>query len=359
MNKLAKKIALILLVLVAISAIAYPKIQLLFSNSANQDQSNESQQILQIEVYVPGYTSIEDKIFATGSVLANEDVDLSAEASGIITDIHFSEGRAVKKGDLLLKINDSELQAELQRAEFRLTLAEQREGRQRQLLERGGISQEDYDATLNEVNVLRAEKRLINAQIAKTEIRAPFDGVIGLKFVSEGSYISPQTRIATLQNLNPVKIDFTVPERYLSRVAPDDKIEFTVQGVDSTFTGNVYAIEPRIDSQTRTLRIRARSKNDGRLLLPGAFANIELILETVENAIMIPTMSVVPQLNSQKVYKLENNVVTEQIVETGIRTSERIQIIQGVADTDTILTTGLLQVRPGDQVEISKIETGS
>ena len=247
----------------------------------------------------------------------------------------------------------------MQRAEFRLTLAEQREDRQRQLLERGGISKEDYDATLNEVNVLRAEKRLIDAQIAKTEIRAPFNGIIGLKFVSEGSYINPQTRIATLQNLNPVKIDFTVPERYLSRVTPDDKIEFTVQGVDSTFTGNVYAIEPRIDSQTRTLRIRALSKNDGRLLLPGAFANIELILETVENAIMIPTMSVVPQLNSQKVYKLENNVVTEQIVETGIRTSERIQVIRGVADSDTILTTGLLQVRPGDRVEISKIETGS
>lgn len=359
MNKLAKKIALILLVLVVVSALAYPKIQHLFSNSANPDQNGNGQQILKVEAFVPGYSSIEDKIFATGSVMANEDVDLSAEASGIITDIFFSEGRAVKKGDLLLKINDSELQAELQRAEFRLTLAEQREGRQRQLLERGGISQEDYDATLNEVNVLRAEKRLINAQIAKTEIRAPFNGVIGLKFVSEGSYINPQTRIATLQNLNPVKIDFTVPERYLSRVNLNDKIEFTVQGVDSTFTGSVYAIEPRIDSQTRTLRIRARSNNNERLLLPGAFANIELILETVDNAIMIPTMSVVPQLNSQKVYMLKNNVVTEQIVETGIRTSERIQILRGVADSDTVLTTGLLQVRPGDRVEISKIETGS
>lgn len=341
----------------AVAALAYPKVQHLFSNSSNTENNSPGRQLLKVEAVVPGYSEIEDKIFATGSVLANEDVELSAEASGIITNIYFAEGRPVEKGDLLVKINDSELQAELQRAEFRLALAEQREDRQRRLLERGGISQEDYDATLNEVNVLRSELRLINAQIEKTEIRAPFDGIIGLKFVSEGSYISPQTRIATLQDIDPVKIDFTVPERYISRVSIDDVIKFTVQGIDSTLTGNVYAIEPRIDSQTRTLRIRAMSDNEKQLLFPGAFANIELILETVSDAVLIPSISVIPELNGQKIYLYRDGAVAEQRVVTGIRSSDNVQIIEGVTAQDTVLTTGLLQVRPGDNVEFTKIET--
>jgi len=354
---LIKKIVIILLAVAAIAALAYPKVQHLFSNSSNPGNSGQTRQLLKVEAVVPGYSEIDDKIFATGSVLANEDVELSAEASGIITDIYFAEGRPVKKGDLLVKINDSELQAELQRAEFRLTLAEQREERQRRLLERGGISQEDYDATLNQVNVLRSELRLINAQIEKTEIRAPFDGIIGLKFVSEGSYISPQSRIATLQDIDPVKIDFTVPERYISRVSIDDVIKFTVQGVDSVLTGNVYAIEPRIDAQTRTLRIRALSDNKKQLLFPGAFANIELILNTINNAVLVPSISVIPELNAQKVYLYRNGAVAEQRVITGIRMSDKVQIIEGVAAEDTVLTTGLLQVRPGENVEFTKIET--
>ncbi|MGF1670213.1 MAG: efflux RND transporter periplasmic adaptor subunit [Balneolaceae bacterium] len=359
MNKLVKKISIILIVLIITGALAYPKIQHLFSNTTETNNPQNNRQLLKVEAVTPGYSEIEDKIFATGSVLANEDVELSAEESGIITHIYFTEGRPVNKGDLLVKINDSELQAELQRAEFRLTLAEQREERQRRLLERGGISQEDYDATLNEVNILRAELRLINAQIEKTEIRAPFDGIVGLKFVSEGSYISPQTRIATLQDINPVKIDFTIPERYISRVQVGDVIKFNVQGVDSTFTGNVFAIEPRIDSQTRTLRIRALSENEDQLLFPGAFANIELILETIENAVMLPSMAIVPELNAQKVFMFKNGNVIEQRVRTGIRTSDKVQILEGVNAADTVLTTGLLQVRPGDQVEFTKIEDGS
>ena len=352
-----KKTVIILLVAAAIAALAYPKVQHLFSNSSNNESNDQNSQLLKVEAVVPGYSEIEDKIFTTGSVLANEDVELSAEASGIITDIYFAEGRPVEKGDLLVKINDSELQAELQRAEFRLALAEQREDRQRRLLERGGISQEDYDATLNEVNVLRSELQLINAQIEKTEIRAPFDGIIGLKFVSEGSYISPQTRIATLQDIDPVKIDFTIPERYISRVSVDDVVKFTVQGIDSMLTGNVYAIEPRIDSQTRTLRIRAMSENEKQLLFPGAFANIELILEIIDDAILIPSISVIPELNAQKVYLYKNGSVTEQRVVTGIRSSDKVQILEGVTAQDTVLTTGLLQVRPGDHVEFTKIET--
>lgn len=358
MGSITKRILTISIILIIFGGLAYPKVKPLFSSPSDNETSanNPANRILQVEAVELEYETIEDRIFSSGTVQANEVVELSSESSGLITSIYFEEGRDVEQGDLLVKINDSELQAQKQRATFRLNLAEQREERQRRLLERGGISQDDYDATLNEVNVLRSELHLIDAQIAQTEVRAPFSGVIGLKYISTGSYISPGTRIASLQEVDPVKIDFSIPERYIPRVDVGDKINFTVQGADSTFTGEVYAIEPRVDTQTRTLQIRAISENSGQLLIPGAFANIVLILDQIEDAIMLPAISIVPELNAQKVYLVRNGKIEESRIRTGIRTSEKVQIIEGIARGDTVLTTGLLQVRPGMDVEITALK---
>lgn len=315
--------------------------------------------MLRAEAVLLQTETIEDRIFSTGTLEANEIVDLSAETSGIITGLYIEEGREVEQGGLLLKINDSELQAEKSRAQFRFNLAEQREERQQRLLDRGGISQDDYDATMNEVNVLRAELELIQARIDLTELRAPFSGKIGLKYVSTGSYINSDSRIATLQEIDPIKIDFSIPERYLARVDVGDKINFNVQGYDSTFSGEVYAIEPRIDRETRTLQVRAISENRDQLLYPGAFANIVLILDEIDDALLVPTMAIVPELNTQKVYLAKNGKVEEARVRTGIRTSNRIQIVEGAAPGDTVLTTGILQARVGMGVDIVELRNGT
>jgi len=361
MSKVTKRIVYFAVTVIVLGALAYPKLKPVFQSNNAQAQGGPGggEGSLQVEAVVMEPETIEDRIFSSGSIQANEVVELSSESSGIITGIYFEEGREVDQGDLLIKINDSELQAQKQRANFRLNLAEQREERQRRLLERGGISQDDYDATLNEVNVLRSELNLIDAQIEKTEIKAPFSGRIGLKYVSEGSYITPNDRIASLQEIDPVKIDFSVPERYIARVNIGDIISFNVQGIDSTFTGEVYAIEPRIDTQTRTLQIRALSQNDDQLLFPGAFANIVLILEEIDDALMVPTIAVIPELNSQKVFVVRNGVIEQARVETGIRTSDKVEIISGVARGDTVLTTGLLQVNPGTEVDITKLSKSS
>lgn len=358
MGKSTKRIITYSILLIVLGALAYPKVKPLFSTPAESTQSSVSGNsgALMVEAVELDYETIEDKIFSSGTIQANELVELSSETSGLITGIYFEEGREVEEGDLLLKINDSELQAQKQRANFRLNLAEQREERQERLLDRGGISQDDYDATLNEVNVLRSELQLIDAQIEKTEVRAPFSGVIGLKYVSNGSYINPDTRIASLQEVNPVKIDFSIPERYIPRVNVGDLINFDVQGVDSTFVGEVYAIEPRVDTETRTLQIRALSENPNQLLFPGAFANIVLILDEIDDALMLPTISIVPELNAQKVYLVRNGKVEESNIQAGIRTSEKVQILNGVALGDTVLTTGLLQVRPGMDVQITDLK---
>ncbi|REL25019.1 efflux RND transporter periplasmic adaptor subunit [Rhodohalobacter sp. SW132] len=364
MGKVTKRVIAITIILLVFGALAYPKVKPLFSSPSGQNGENGMQQqrsadVLRAEAVVMETETIEDRIFSTGTLEANEIVDLTAEISGLVTGVYFEEGREVEQGDLLLKINDSELQAEKSRAQYRLNLAEQREERQTRLLERGGISQDEYDATLNEVNVLRSEIELIGARIDQTELKAPFSGKVGLKYISTGSYISPGTRIATLQEIDPIKIDFSIPERYLARVDVGDKIQFNVQGYDSTFAGEVYAIEPRINTETRTLQVRALSGNSGQLLFPGAFANIELILDEIDDAILIPSIALVPELNAQKVYLSRNGKVEEVRVRTGIRTSNRIQIIEGVSPGDTVLTTGILQARQGMDLELAEVRRGS
>lgn len=342
--------------MIVVLALSYPKVKpLLLSDASGAPQQGNSS-ALKVDGVIIKPGSVQDKIFTTGTIMANEEVELRSEASGKVTSIHFEEGSRVEKGQLLLKINDSELQAQFTRAKYRLDLATERESRQKKLLEKGGISQEDYDATLNEVNVLKSEAALIEAQIEKTEIRAPFDGRVGLKYVSEGSYISPSTRIASLQDINPVKIDFSVPERYVNTVEVGDIVTFTVQGTDETFQGDIYAIEPKINSDTRTLQIRAKSDNQKELLVPGAFADLELILNTINDALMLPTMALVPELEGQKVFLYQQGSVAEQRVQTGIRTEQKVQVTEGLQPGDTVLTTGLLQVRTGMAVEMNELQ---
>jgi len=355
MNKIVKRLITIGLILIVFGALAWPKVQPLFSSPPDEGGNSGQQNLLQVEGVVLEYESLDDIIYSSGTVQANDVVDLRSEASGRIVEILFEEGRSVSAGELLLKINDAELQAQRRRAQFQLSLAEQREQRQGRLLDRGGVSQEEYDATVNEVNVLIAEIDLVDAQIEKTEIRAPFDGMVGLRFVSTGSFISSDTHIATLNDIDPVKIDFSVPERYFTRVDVGDQINFNVQGHDSTFTGIVYAMEPRIDTQTRTLQIRALSDNPEGMLVPGAFANIELILDTADDALMLPTIAVIPELNRQKVFVYRNGEATEVEIRTGTRTDRSVRVVEGLAPGDTVLTTGLLQARAGMPVELTNI----
>ncbi|MCR9133294.1 MAG: efflux RND transporter periplasmic adaptor subunit [bacterium] len=350
-----KRVISIIGIAVVLMIIAYPKVKGYFNNSSNASSSGSNNSPLLVDVFVIKADTLDNKIFTTGTLIPNEEVELSAESPGIIQELYLNEGATVRENELLVKINDRDLQAQLTRAEFRLKLAEERERRQEQLLSKGGISQEEYDATLNEVNVLRAEVSLIKAQIEKTEVRAPFSGILGLKYVSDGSYISPTTRIATLQDIDPIKLDFSVPERYAAQVNIGSNITFSVQGIDEELSATVYAKEPRINTETRTLQVRARSENSNGALLPGAFADLELTLDTINGALLVPTVSLVPELQGQKVFLLKNGVVQPQSVETGIRTDRKIQITNGVQAGDTVLTTGLLQVRPGMKVMVNSV----
>jgi membrane fusion protein (multidrug efflux system) len=351
MNKLIKRIAVGGIVLVVVGALAWPKLNR-GSEEGSAMPARAAGGPLLVTAYVVQPTNMVERVLATGSLRANEEVFLASETSGRVTEILFREGSFVERGQLLLKINDADLQAQRQRTIYRIRLAEQQVERQKALLEKGGISREEFDLTQNQFSVLQAELELNDAEIAKTEIHAPFDGRLGLRHVSEGSYITPQSRISTLQDISPIKIDFSLPEKFAGQVRIGAEMRFRVAGNPNAYTGTVFAVEPRIDENTRMLQVRAMSPNPNGDLLPGAFADIELILSEHGEALAVPTVSVIPELSGKKVFVLENGRVASRTVETGIRTDATVQIVAGLSPGDTVLTSGLQVARDGMPVQV-------
>ncbi len=352
--KLNKKWIVTLAIIVIVLLLSIPKLKALKENTGGANTRAQGESEIPVEGMVLKAESFDTKILTTGTIMANEEVELRSEISGKIVRIYFSEGSRVQKGDLLIKINDAELQAQLQKAQFRKKLAEDKLARTRRQLEIEAVSQETYDNDLNELNVIKSELNLIRAQIDKTEIRAPFNGYIGLKFVSEGSYISPSTKIATLVSKNPVKIDFSIPERYAGKVQTGDKIYFKPQGREEKLQGEIYAIEPKVDTETRTLQLRGIYENKTGEILPGAFVEVELVLETSNRALLIPTEALVPEIAGQSVFLYKKGKAVSKRVETGQRTERRIQITEGLQAGDTLITTGILQLRQAAGVSITE-----
>ena len=326
-----------------------------WSDDADADDAS-GPEAANVDGYVVEPTSIADRLRTTGSLRSDESVDLTSETAGRVTDIYFEEGTSVQEGDLLLQINDSELQAEQRRLEFQLDLAEMQKDRQRQLLAEGGVSQEEFDNTRNEVNVLQADLDLVEARLEKTRVRAPFDGFIGLRDVSEGSYISAETRIATLQRIDPIKIDFSVPERHSNRLQAGNEVSFSVRGSEENHDGEVYALEPRIDSETRSMRLRARADNPDGMLRPGAFADVTVFFDQIDDALMVPSMAVMPELGGQRVYIARNGEAYMQDIEIGVRTDTQVQVTDGLAPGDTVITSRLQELRPDMPVRVESVD---
>ena len=343
----------ILAALAILVVLAVPKLIQLRKTAA--PTAAPTQKTLRVRAHRVVSSQLTERLATTGTVRANEEVEIVSEISGKISDFHFREGSAVAAGQLLLKIDDSELLADRQRALYRVELAERAEARQQQLLDDGVISSETYDVALGELNVLRAELQLIEAQLLKTEIRAPFSGIIGLRWVSPGSYLSSQTRIASLNDLDPVKLDFSVPERYSALMKVGDEMSFRVEGFERAFPGTIYAIEPSVDAATRSLRVRARCPNSDGALIPGVFANVDLVLRSISDALTVPSIAVIPELGGKKVFVFEDGAAQPRTVETGIRSESVVQVTSGLKEGDVVIVSGLMQLQPGLEVEIEEI----
>lgn len=297
-----------------------------------------------------------DEIPVVGSLVPAEEVQLSFESSGKITDIFFEEGTFVEKGTLLAKINDSQLQAQLKRLEAQIPLAEDRVYRQNALLQKDAVSKEALEIVKTELAALNADIEKIKAQIEMTELRAPFNGVIGLRQVSVGAYASPSTVIAKLTSMSPIKIEFSVAERYATEVKKGSNLDFKVNGNLNTFKAKVYATESSLEAETRSLLVRALHDNKDGELIPGQYADIRLKQKEVHDAIAIPSEAIVPEMGKNKVFVYRNGQADPVDVVIGIRTDSEVQILSGLQEGDTILTSGTLQLRKGSAVKIATLE---
>ncbi len=300
-------------------------------------------------------SEIDDKIYATGTLLPNEEVELRPETSGRVIGIYFEEGSPVSKGQLLARIDNSELSAQLRKLKVQEKLAQSEEDRQQKLLKIEAISQGEYDIKLNQLNTLEAEIDLVETQISKTNIISPFSGVVSLRNVSQGGYVSPSTMIASMQQIDPIKVEFSVPERYMGDIKEGTVVNYGVTNSNEIYTAKVYAVDSKIDINTRTVKIRARSDNPGNALKPGAFARVEIILKTFKDAILIPSNAILTELEGEKVFVSENGKATSRSITTGIRNESMVQVIEGLAPKDTLLLTGLMSVQDGKPIEIKTL----
>jgi membrane fusion protein (multidrug efflux system) len=303
-----------------------------------------------VNYVVASYSSEDQSIFSTGTVVPNEEVELKSEVNGRLIGLNLQEGNYVKKGQQIAKLQDDELKAQLKKVAYEEALAAQIEARQKKLLDINAISKEEYEIAINKTKTLNIDKELLEVQLRKTVITAPFNGKIGLKNISEGAYITPATVIGTLVQTNPVKIDFTIPEKYSQLIKRGQKITFQRDGSPQDYTAVVIAIDPKVDENLRTLRIRSRATNNGGDLLPGMFVRVNLNLGT-EQSIMIPTDAVVPILDGKKVYVMRNGKATDAMIQTGLRNERSVQVINGLQIGDSIITSGLITLKNGAAVK--------
>ena len=310
---------------------------------------------LPVEASIVRPQRITDNIEVPGTILPFESTEIHPEISGRIVVLNVREGTVVGKGTLLAKLYDGDLQAQLKKYQVQLSIAEQTESRSAQLLKMQGISQQDYDLSLLQVNNIKADIEITRANISKTVILAPFTGKLGLKNISPGAFITPTTVITTIGQVNQLKLEFTVPEKYGSQLKKGQDIEFFVDGSLNTYHAQVSATEVAIQENTRSLSVRALVKGNDPLLIPGAFAKVLIILGANENAIMIPSGAVVPQGRKKLIYLYKGGTALTTEITTGVRDSSNVQVLTGLKNGDTIITSGLLFLKPGSDVKLTKV----
>lgn len=350
MNKTFKRALTIVIVLFIIGIIAYPKVKPLLiskqeSASQGKGMTNSSKKLLNVSGYHIHPQELSEYVVGTGTLNPDEEVDMSFETSGKIVSIKFTEGTRVKKGDLLAKINDKPLQAQLEKLLAQKKLTQAKEFRQRTLLDKDAISQESYDQIVTELQTIEADINLIEARISETELRAPFDGIIGLRYLSEGAYATSSTKIAKLIKISPLKIEFSIPERYASEIKIGYPVTFRVDGSNIDYKASVYAVAPKTDIETRTIVIRALYPNTNEEHKAGRFASITLKMSQIDNAIAIPSEALIPEMDGEKVFLYKSGKAHGVKVDIGLRTESQIQITKGLNFGDTLLITGILQLR--------------
>ena len=325
------------------------------TTSSKENSLRKSDDQFAVQGYIVKPVLLNQKISISGTIKPFEETVLMPDVAGRITSINLQEGKFVRQGTLLVKLFDDDLQASLSKLKTQLSIAEQTERRQRELLQVNGISQQEYDQASLQVSSIRNDLDIIKAQIRKTEVLAPFDGVIGLRYVSVGAQVTPSVALATIRTTDKLKLDFSIPEKYSRYIAAGKMVKFTVQGDNDVHNGRVMATEENIEASTRNLNVRAVVEGSSPALKPGAYASVELDLGEIDDALMVPTQAIIPQERNKKIIVVRNGIANFIPVKTGVREASKIQVLEGLKIGDTIAITGILFLKPKGKVRFSKI----
>jgi membrane fusion protein, multidrug efflux system len=329
-----------------------------FSKSTDKSSKKDPKEKKQkkVEAYVVKPSLLITEISVSGSLMAYETVDLKNEVAGRVVMINLPEGKFVRKGTLLVKLFDDDLQATLKKLQSQLAIQQQVYNRQSELVKVNGITQNDYDQTGLQLNSLKADIEVEKTMIRKTEVRAPFDGVIGLRSISIGAIITPSTQLATIRTENKIKIDFSVPEKYSSAIKTGMKVKFTMSNNQKAYDATVIATEEGIDTSTRNLKVRAIVNGQSKDFISGAFANVTLRLNENKNALLIPTQSIIPQEDNKTVIVAREGKAHFVTIKTGIRQASNIEIVDGLQAGDSIVTSGLQFLKEGNKLIFSSVK---
>ncbi|MEO6705256.1 MAG: efflux RND transporter periplasmic adaptor subunit, partial [Ginsengibacter sp.] len=298
--------------------------------SASKHSKMNGSAILQAEAYVINPIVLNANILVAGSLLPFEETEIHPEVSGKVVQVSIREGAFVKRGTLLVKLFDGDLQAQLNKLNIQLKIAHKTQERQEELLKIGGISQQDYDLSLLNVSTIQADIQILRADINKTVIRAPFDGKIGFKNISNGAYITPATIVTTIRQVSKLKLEFSIPEKYSNVAKVGNLITFTTETTSKKYTAKILATESGITQENRSLKVLAVVEHLDKDITSGGFANVEFNLGDNKNAVMIPTQAIIPQARDKKVIVYRNGVAEFNTVVTGIRDSAKVEILQGL-----------------------------
>lgn len=333
---------------------------ILLSTGSALAQSSGAPPPIPVEVATARQEPLAQELTAVGTLLADESVIIRPEIGGRISEILFEEGQRVERGALLFRLDNSIYQAELDQAQADLALSRRNADRAQELFRKGSGTARSLDEAAASLESNTARVALARARLAKTELRAPFAGVLGLRQVSVGDYVNPGQALVNLEDLDPVKVDFRVPETELARLRTGQALRIRVDAFPGrSFAGEVYALDPRIDAQARSVSLRARVGNPEAVLRPGLFARVALVVATDENAVLIPEQAVFPRGEQRLVYRVLDGKATLTPVLTGSRGNGLVQIREGLAAGDVVVTAGQIKLRDGAPVRPVNAEAGN
>lgn len=350
MTKTVRNISIILIIVVVSALLIIPKLL----STKNNDTAPQTlgDQSIPVDVYVAQPVQLENQVITGGTIVANEEVQIRSELTRKITGIYFKEGTYVPQGKVLFKLDDSDLLARLKKLDLQEELALKNEQRETELLNKGLATQEQYEIAENQLASIRADREIVEVELDKTNIRAPFSGVTGFRNVSLGSLVTNANILTTIQDIGKIKIDFSIPEKFIVAFREGQQIKFKVDGIDQEFNGTVVSYDPQLNENTRSIILRAAADNKGGKLLPGAFVRVTLELGDISNALLVPSEAIIPKLKGQSIYILRNGVPKLTEVEIGTRTEKDVQILTELAPGDTVITTNILRIRPNSKIKV-------